>query len=62
MKFTIENVNEKTTRTIDTPLTFKAWISIHYGAWGFYGITQVDKKTYYITDKFTGEITDIIHK
>ena len=62
MKFKIENVNKNTIRIIETPLTFKQWLSIHYLAWGFYSVIQIDKKTYYVSDKFTGEIIDILHK
>ena len=60
MKFTIEDFTTNNTRVIETPLTFKTWLSIHFGAWGFYGIKQVNKKIYHIYDKFTGEITHTI--
>lgn len=62
MKFKITDEQKNTTRTIETPLTFKQWLSIHFAAWGFYQITQIDKKTFYITDKFTGELLHTIKK
>lgn len=62
MKFILTNIPENTTKTIETPFTFKQWLSIHFGAWGFYQIKQIDKKTFYITDKFTGELQYTIEK
>lgn len=62
MKIILNNIPENTTKTIETPFTFKQWLSIHFGAWGFYQITQIDKKTYHITDKFSGELQYTISK
>ena len=62
MKFTINNINENTTKTIETPFTFKQWLSIHFGAWGFYKIEQIDKKHYKIYDSFTKELQYTITK
>jgi hypothetical protein len=41
----------------ETPLTLRQYVLIHFGAWGFYGITYYQKdKSYAIWDKFTGEV------
>ena len=56
MKFTLINHEELTEEIIDTPLTLKQWMSIHFGAWGFYNITQTNKKEYEITDKFSDKL------
>ena len=62
MKFKLINHNDNTEKTIDTPLTFKQWLSIHFGAWGFYEITQQNKKQFDITDKFDGTLQYTIIK
>ena len=56
MKFKLTNIEENTTKDIITPLAFKKWLSIHFGAWGFYHIEKISQKRYYITDKFDGTI------
>lgn len=56
MKFTLINYEKNTEEVVDTPLTLKQWLSIHFGAWGFYRIIQASKKQYDVTDKFTGEL------
>lgn len=56
MKFTLINYDKNTEEVVDTPLTLKQWMAIHFGAWGFYKITQTSKKQYEITDKFSGEL------
>ena len=62
MKFRINNINENTTQTIETPFTLKQWLSIHFGAWGFYKIEQIDKKHYNIYDAFSKELQYTITK
>lgn len=56
MKFTLIDYEKNKEEVVDTPLTLKQWMTVHFAAWGFYKITQVDKKQYDITDKFTGEL------
>lgn len=56
MKFTLINYEKNKEEVVDTPLTLKQWMTVHFASWGFYKITQVDKKQYDITDKFTGEL------
>ena len=56
MKFTLVNYEKNKEEVIDTPLTLRQWMSIHFEAWGFYKIIQVSKKQYEVTDKFTGEL------
>ena len=53
-KFVLINHGTNTRETIETPLTVKQWIAIHFGAWGFYQITKTGAKEYAITDKFNG--------
>jgi hypothetical protein len=56
MKFTLINHEKQTEEVVDTPFTIKQWMSVHFGSWGFYKVTQVNKKEYEITDKFSGEL------
>lgn len=53
-KFILINHETNARETIETPLTVKQWIAIHFGAWGFYRITKTTPKEYTITDKFNG--------
>lgn len=53
MKFTLINHEKQTEEVIETPFTLKQWLSFHFGAWGFYKITQVGKKHYDILDSFS---------
>jgi hypothetical protein len=62
MKFNITSIPENTTKTIETPLTFKAWLSIHFGAWGFYQVVQTDKKHYNVYNKFDNTLEYTIVK
>ena len=39
-----------------TPLTIKQWLSIHFGAWGWYKIIKESKNKYLIYDKFDNKI------
>ena len=62
MKFTLINHEKQTEEIVDTPFTLKQWMSVHFGAWGFYKIAQVNNKQYEITDKFSGELAYTIKK
>lgn len=62
MKFTINNVIENTTKTVETPFTFREWLSIHFGAWGFYKVVKIDSKHYEIYDKFSNVLQYTITK
>ena len=48
----INNHERGTRETIETPFTFKEFISFHWGAWGFYYVGKVDPKTYVVYSKF----------
>lgn len=62
MKFTLNNIKNNTIQTVETPFTFKQWLSFNFGAWGFYKIEQIDKKTFNIYDKFNNELQYTIIK
>ena len=61
MTFTLTKTNENPQK-IQTPLTFKQWLSIHFAAWGFYKIVQDSPKRYFILNSFTGELEYTITK
>lgn len=53
MRFTLINHEKQTEEVIETPFTLKQWLSFHFGAWGFYKVTQINKKHYDILDSFS---------
>lgn len=61
MTFTLTKAGESP-RKIETPFTLKQWLSIHFGAWGFYQIHKMSPKEYRITNAFTGEIEYLIKR
>jgi hypothetical protein len=49
-------------KTIETPLTQREFISIHWGAWGFYQIIKTGVNRYLISDKFSRNACYTIEK
>ena len=41
-----------TVKTIETPLTLREFVLIHWDAWGFYGIRKAAANKYLIYNKF----------
>ena len=39
-----------------TPLTVKQWLSIHFGAWGWYKVIRLTKNKYQVFDKFDNKL------
>ena len=48
----INNHKSGTREAIETPFTFREFISFHWGAWGFYYVGKCDAKTYVVYNKF----------
>lgn len=56
------NHNDGTTKTIETPLTLREFIAIHFGAWGFYQIIKTGVNRYLISDIFSRQACYTIEK
>lgn len=56
------NHNDGTVQTIETPLTLREFIAIHWGAWGFYQIIKTGVNRYLISDKFSRNACYTIEK
>ena len=56
------NHNGGTVETIETPLTLREFVAIHWGAWGFYQIMKTGVNRYLISNKFTGQTCYTIEK
>ena len=52
MKIILTDIEKGSKKEIQTPLTLKKWLSIHFGAWGFYHVEKIAKNVYYISDSF----------
>ena len=44
-----------TVEKIETPLTLREFISIHWGAWGFYKVMKAGPNMYMIFDSFSNK-------
>ena len=56
------NHNDGTVEIIETPLTLREFIAIHWGAWGFFQIIKTGVNRYLISDKFSSQTCYTIEK